>query len=74
MFNLVLMIYFAAVFFGVLTIALSFAAQYFGALVLQVAISVFGMVGSPLAGLLSVGMLVPCVNSWVRKDNLPYLC
>ncbi len=51
---------------GCLVIAMAFVVPYMGELVLQVALSIFGMVGGPLAGLAILALFVPCCNSWVR--------
>lgn len=59
-----------ALLFGCLTIGLAFAAQFFGKLILQMALSIFGFVGGPLMGLLSLGIFFPFVNSWVGKQTL----
>ncbi|KAF4521508.1 hypothetical protein B566_EDAN001808 [Ephemera danica] len=47
--------------FGLLCFALVFVVAQLGA-ILQVALSVFGMVGGPMFGLFSLGMLVPWAN------------
>ena len=54
-----------AVFYGLVTIGLAYLAGVMGKTVLQIALSIFGMVGGPLLGLLLVGLFFPCVNSWV---------
>ncbi|KAM6214506.1 sodium-coupled monocarboxylate transporter 1 [Rhynchocyon petersi] len=51
-----------SVLFGVLCIAMAALASLMGAL-LQAALSIFGMVGGPLLGLFSLGILVPFANS-----------
>jgi signal transduction histidine kinase len=56
---------FAALGFGAFTIGMSFVAQFLGDFVLQMAFSIFGFVGGPLNGLLSLGLFFPFVNSWV---------
>ncbi|KAK3610278.1 hypothetical protein CHS0354_029738 [Potamilus streckersoni] len=53
-----------AVVFGLITIGLAFLAQMFGKLILQVTLSIFGMVGGPLLGLIICAMFVPIVNHW----------
>lgn len=54
-----------ALVYGLLTIALAFLSQYFGSLILQIAISIFGMVGGPLLSLFVLALFFPCVNSLV---------
>ena len=51
---------------GAVTIGLAFAAELFGPLILQVALSIYGMVGGPLLGLFICAMFIPMVNSWVN--------
>ena len=51
---------------GAVTIGLAFAAELFGPLILQVALSIYGMVGGPLLGLFICAMFIPIVNSWVN--------
>ncbi|XP_060579756.1 sodium-coupled monocarboxylate transporter 1-like [Ruditapes philippinarum] len=53
-----------AICFGVVTVVLAFLAQYFGSLILQVALSIFGMVGGPLLGLFVCALFFPIINSW----------
>nr|XP_033809298.1 sodium-coupled monocarboxylate transporter 1-like [Geotrypetes seraphini] len=48
--------------YGVVCIAMAALASLMGAL-LQAALSIFGMVGGPLLGLFSLGILFPCANS-----------
>ncbi|KAM6153309.1 sodium-coupled monocarboxylate transporter 1 [Erethizon dorsatum] len=51
-----------SVLYGVLCIAMAALASMMGAL-LQAALSIFGMIGGPLLGLFSLGILVPFANS-----------
>ncbi|XP_005374605.1 PREDICTED: sodium-coupled monocarboxylate transporter 1 [Chinchilla lanigera] len=51
-----------SVLYGVLCIGMAALASLMGAL-LQAALSIFGMVGGPLLGLFSLGILVPFANS-----------
>jgi hypothetical protein len=44
---------------------MGFCAQFFGDLILQMALSIFGFVGGPLNALLSLGLFLPFINSWV---------
>ena len=56
----------SAIFFGLLTIAVAFLSGIMGKLVLQIALSTFGIIGGPLAGIISLGLFVPIANTWVR--------
>ncbi|KAL8583175.1 hypothetical protein ACOMHN_046559 [Nucella lapillus] len=54
----------SALVFGLVTIGLAYLAGELGQTILQVALSIYGMVGGPLLGLMLLGMLCPCINSW----------
>jgi hypothetical protein len=51
--------------FGIAAIGLAYLCQYFGNTVLQLALSLFGLLGGPLLGVISLGMFVPYANSFV---------
>ncbi|XP_029455581.1 sodium-coupled monocarboxylate transporter 1-like [Rhinatrema bivittatum] len=52
----------ASVFFGAVCIAMAAVASSMGSLI-QAALSIFGMIGGPLLGLFSLGILFPVANS-----------
>ncbi|XP_041376730.1 sodium-coupled monocarboxylate transporter 1-like [Gigantopelta aegis] len=62
--NIALTVYAYSFLYGGLTIGLAFLAGVAGKQVLQIAISIFGMMGGPLLALILVGMFLPFVNSW----------
>nr|XP_022326238.1 uncharacterized protein LOC111126119 [Crassostrea virginica] len=47
---------------GILVIAFAFLCTILGSTVLQIMISVFGLAGGPLLGVIVMGMFFPCVN------------
>ncbi|XP_046545969.1 sodium-coupled monocarboxylate transporter 1-like isoform X2 [Haliotis rubra] len=53
-----------SIFYGMLTVGLAYVAGVVGKTVLQIGLSVFGMLGGPLLGLFCNGMFFPFVNSW----------
>ena len=55
-----------------MTIGLAFVAELFGDLILQVALSIYGMIGGPLLGLFTCAMFIPMVNEWVSTDIMKY--
>ncbi|XP_053402912.1 sodium-dependent multivitamin transporter-like [Mercenaria mercenaria] len=55
---------------GGVTIGLAFIAELFGDLILQVALSIYGMIGGPLLGLFVCAMFIPMVNEWGAVSGL----
>ena len=60
-----LLLLLTALFYGGITIGLAYTARVMGNMVLQIVLSIFGIVGGPLLGLVLAGMFLPCVNSLV---------
>ncbi len=52
-----------AAFFGILTIFLAFFCHYAGTTVLQISLSIFGLLGGPLLGVISLGIFCKSANS-----------
>ena len=48
---------------------MAFLSEVLGDIVIQIAVSVFGMVGAPLCGVMSLGMFFPCANKWVSANK-----
>lgn len=51
-----------AVFFGLLTIGMAYSTKILGNMVLQISLSVFGLVGGPLLGVFFCGIFLPFVE------------
>ena len=58
----------AAVFYGLLTIALAYLAKVLGQSLLQMALSLLGIVGGPMMATFILGMFVPFGNRWVCNN------
>ncbi|XP_050394459.1 sodium-coupled monocarboxylate transporter 2 [Patella vulgata] len=55
--------------FGLICLGLTYVASLLGG-VLQAALSLFGMIGGPLLGLFTLGMLFPWANKWGAYTGL----
>lgn len=55
--------------FGAAAIGFAIVIQFLGNTVLQLALSIFGLLGGPLLGVISVGIFLPFVN-WVVSNAL----
>jgi sodium-coupled monocarboxylate transporter 8/12 len=51
--------------FGIVVVSLSFLCDYLGNTVLQISLSVFGILGGPLLGVITLGMFIPYANAHV---------
>ncbi|BFZ17587.1 hypothetical protein BsWGS_20626 [Bradybaena similaris] len=58
-----------ALMFGVVCLAMTYVASKLGS-ILQAALSLFGMIGGPLLGVFSLGMLFPWANKWGAYSGL----
>ena len=59
------MIFFQAIVLGFITVGLAFLAPVLGDTVIQIALSVFGMIGGPLCGVMTLALFFPCCNAIV---------
>ncbi len=57
-----------AVIFGLFTVGMGYVASFMGPQVLQMALSIFGVVGGPLLGMFCVAIFFPCANSIVSRN------
>ena len=51
-----------ALFYGIICVGFTFVVETLGSGMLQAALSIFGLVGGPLLGLFSLGMIIPSAN------------
>uniref|UniRef100_A0A0B7APP5 Sodium-coupled monocarboxylate transporter 1 n=1 Tax=Arion vulgaris TaxID=1028688 RepID=A0A0B7APP5_9EUPU len=58
-----------ALIFGIVCLGLTYVASKLGN-ILQAALSLFGMIGGPLLGLFSLGMIFPWANKWGAYTGL----
>ena len=56
----------SALFFGLMTIALSYVAPLLGDELIQIPTTIWGVVGAPLLGLFVLAMFFPCANASVN--------
>ena len=56
-----------AIIFGGVTIGLSFVAEYMGDVIIQIPMTIWGMVESPLYGVFVLANFFPCANAWVSE-------
>lgn len=54
-----------ALLYGLLTIGVAYLCGLLSATLLTIVVSVLGMMGGPLLGVILIGLLCPWVNSWV---------
>lgn len=59
-----------AAFFGIITICIAFFCQYLSSTVLQISLSIFGILGGPLLGVISLGMFCNFANSFGAFSGL----
>ena len=65
--------YLKAIVLGFVTIGLAFLAPVLGDTVIQIALSVFGMIGGPLCGVVTLALFFPCCNAIVSRSNCLFL-
>ncbi|XP_071129767.1 sodium-coupled monocarboxylate transporter 2-like [Mytilus edulis] len=58
-----------AVMFGIICLSLTYVASLLGG-ILQAALAIFGMLGAPMLGLFTLGMLFPWANKWGAYSGL----
>ena len=62
-----------ALVFGFASFGLAYACKYFGEAILQLALSIFGLLGGPILGVISLGMFVPHANSIVTQILMNFI-
>ena len=60
-----------ALFYGIICVGFTFVVEALGSGMLQAALSIFGLVGGPLLGLFSLGMVIPSANE-LGKHSTEY--
>ena len=55
----------SAVGFGLLTIGLSYATEYGGSGIVQLQLSIYGVIQAPIFGVFVLAFFVPFANAWV---------
>ena len=63
-----------ALFYGIICVGFTFVVEALGSGMLQAALSIFGLVGGPLLGLFSLGMLIPTANEPGKHDKNESIC
>ncbi|CAH1797660.1 unnamed protein product, partial [Owenia fusiformis] len=62
---------FFGIFFGLTTMVITFILADTKETILNIAWKLLGILGGPLFGMFTLGILFPRANAWIRPDNLP---